>query len=116
MGLAEKVISITALQRESRQVIREQDSNELIFAIVGHVGSGTSTIAKELKLALEDIKLPGGAYDVSILKARDQIVQWGERVHEPPIITEKNDLATATRLQDLGDKMRQADSSAVARH
>jgi hypothetical protein len=31
----------------------------MVFAVVGHVGSGTSEIAKQLKIALEDIEMAG---------------------------------------------------------
>lgn len=98
----------------AREVLKAHVANELVFAVVGHVGSGTSTVAKKLKELLENPLLPGGSFEVEILKARQVIVDWargrGERLEEP----QSPDLEHARRLQDLGDAMREDDHSAVA--
>src|ERR1017187_4916606 len=48
----------------------------LSLAVVGHVGCGTSEIAESLRESLEEKTLPGGAFEVQILKARDVITDW----------------------------------------
>ena len=104
-------------QHVSHTLIRSNAANELFFAVVGHVGSGTSEVATLLRNLLEATDLPGGPYDVSILKARDEILAWANaRTHEPPT-GPADTLAFTTRLQDLGDTMRHecSDHAAVAR-
>ncbi len=108
----------------SRSLIREQASNELIFAVVGHVGSGTSEISEKLRDALENPSLKGGRYDVTIMKARDVIVAWAKShgIELPPGVLkderggkESKVLQTTITLQDLGDEMRKGgDHAAVA--
>ena len=39
--------------QNSQKVIAESVANEIIFGIVGHVGSGTTTVAETLKNILE---------------------------------------------------------------
>lgn len=103
--------------KPSKALIIEHATNEIIFAVVGHVGSGTSTIATTLKGLLENPALPGGKYEVGILKARGIIEDWANRNGEPIPSTPPNDLATTTGFQDLGDKMRsRGDWAIVARH
>jgi hypothetical protein len=63
---------------DSRTAVLEHAANELIFAVVGHVGSGTSTVADALQKLLESPGLTGGRYDAVILKARDVIQAWAE--------------------------------------
>lgn len=99
----------------SQAILREQAGHELVFAIVGHVGSGVTHTAQMLKTALEDPSLPGGAFDVTLLKARDQIVEWAKRSQRATPTSGPRDVATITALQDLGDEMREAgDHAAVA--
>lgn len=82
-------------------------ANELVFAVVGHAGSGTSTVAQSLKALLSSPDLQGGAYDTEIIKARKAIRGWadksGEQLPDDSITT----LETVKQYQDLGDKMRQ---------
>jgi ABC-type glutathione transport system ATPase component len=59
---------------DSRTAVLEFAAGELVFAVVGHVGSGTSTIAQGLRGLLQ----PRG-YDVEILKARDVIAEWATK-------------------------------------
>lgn len=100
----------------SQTILREQAGHELVFAIVGHIGSGVTHTAEMLKTALEDPSLPGGRFDVTVLKARDQILEWAARTGRPVPTTGPRDIATVTALQDLGDEMRGAgDHAAVAR-
>lgn len=100
----------------SQAIFREQAGHEIVFAIVGHVGSGVSHTARMLETALADPSLPGGRFDVTLLKARDQIVAWAARTGRPAPTIGPRDMATVTALQDLGDEMRGAgDHAAVAK-
>jgi deoxycytidylate deaminase len=94
--------------RSSQTVIREQTSNEFVFAVVGHIGAGVSTIAKDLKKELEK-----SDFQVELLKSKEAITKWaaehGRRVPEPA-----KGIDYVTALQDLGDEMRRADQAAVA--
>lgn len=103
--------------RPSRDLVLENAANELVIAVVGHVGSGTSEIAKALTELLENTTLPGGAYQANILKARKEIEDWAKENGEALPDGPANDLSSTHRLQDLGDLMRQRsnDASAVAR-
>jgi hypothetical protein len=53
-------------------VLRHYDSKELFFAVVGHVGSGTSEVAKQLEKVLASNEA-GFAFDVTVL-------EWAEPV------------------------------------
>ena len=104
-------------RRPSRDVVVEQAANELVIAVVGHVGSGTTAVAQSLSALLQSGTLGGGEYDTEILKARREIEEWASSVGEELPTSELNDLTTTIRLQDLGDQMRERhkDGSAVAR-
>lgn len=101
----------------SQEIYGGLRSGELVIAVVGHVGSGTSTIADELKTTLEAPELAGGPYDATVLKARDAIIAWADMNGRQLPATDPNDLEYVTRLQDLGDEMRHEmqDYAAVAR-
>lgn len=102
--------SVAPSERGSQAVLRVHTSPELVFGVVGHVGSGASEIAKQLAA-----KLQGAGYDVHAIKARELIVAWAERDgHSKPEGHEKPTLAFVSQLQDLGDNMRQSDHAAVA--
>ena len=81
MSNPQLVSILTSKQKgqEARELLAAQDANELIFAIVGHVGSGTSEMAKTLKSLLEGTTLPGGAYDTVIIKASELITEWATK-------------------------------------
>ncbi len=98
--------------QDSRQILIGHEARQLIFAIVGHVGSGLGFIAQSLKVILESS--PAGSYDTSIIKASNNIKEWAIANGEELPSAEKT-LANVKRLQDLGDKMRETDKSAVAR-
>jgi deoxycytidylate deaminase len=118
---SDAVIPAASLTRSSgpsaQEIYGAADSGELVIAVVGHVGSGTSTIAGRLKEALEDGSLPGGAYEATVLKARAEILGWATRngLDHPP--GKDEDLAYVKGLQDLGNEMRSRlrDHAAVAR-
>ncbi len=107
----------------SRTIVTGAASNELVFAVVGHVGSGTSEIADALDALLSETQLGGRTFETQIIKARDIIVEWaaehGQTLAEQ---TEPPRLADVIALQNLGDQMRgektlegQPDLAAVAR-
>lgn len=100
----------------SREILLKEAANELVFAVVGHVGSGTSEVANTLKGLLE-ANLPSGKFETTILKARDVIAAWATGNGEALPATNPNDLATVTAFQDLGDKMRKSkgDHASVAK-
>jgi len=91
---------------DSRGLVLKHAANELVFAVVGHVGCGTSEIAESLRDSLEEKTLPGGAFEVQILKAREVITDWARENGEAPPDDGKKGLPTTIQLQDLGDKMR----------
>lgn len=98
--------------KKAKQILVEHGANELIFAVVGHVGSGPGKIAESLKEILESS--PGGSYETSIIKASDKIKEWAQSNGEA-IPSKEKKLENVRQLQDLGDKMREKDQSAVAR-
>jgi deoxycytidylate deaminase len=122
MGLtAENVITFSGREEKSaKETIIENAANELVFAVVGHVGSGTTEIAKKLISLLQDGGAIGDIYDVSYIKATDLISEWAQKHDKPvPILgpDEKKSIAYVTQFQDLGDSMRkeQKDLAAVAK-
>lgn len=116
MGAPEIVpISRARPGKDAREILAANMANELIFAVVGHVGSGTSEIARNLKEILELPSLPGGPYDTEIIKASDRIREWAKMEGKPTPPNEVTTLEAVKNLQDLGDEMRQQDRSAVAR-
>jgi energy-coupling factor transporter ATP-binding protein EcfA2 len=80
MAAAPAKISSSAAAKgaaESKGIVLERAANEFVFAVVGHVGSGTSEIATALKGLLSGAT--GGSFDVEILKAREVIRAWGSK-------------------------------------
>ncbi len=97
-----------------REAMLRNAANEIVFAVVGHAGSGTSTVAKALHQVLS---VPALGYDVDILSARDVISGWAtsRRLEVPNAGTAK--LQGVELLQDRGDDMRKqtGDFTSVAR-
>jgi deoxycytidylate deaminase len=113
-NLASNLVKISPVSksegRESRASFRLHDSNELFFAVVGHVGSGTSLIGQVLNELLQS-----QGYESRVLKARDEITEWAQKnsiaVPELPV----DSLEKIVDLQNLGDRMRETgDHAAVA--
>lgn len=122
MALAERSIGSAAPvanqgSRNSKELIATVSSNEIVFAVVGHVGSGTSEIANKLKELLSEKDLPGGPYDTEILKAREVIVDWAHSDGRDDVPEDKHQLDSAEKYQDLGDAFRSQtqDNAAVAK-
>jgi len=111
--------------RDSRRILLESAGNELVFAVVGHGGSGTSTVANTIAQLLREIPVNdnGKGFDVVTLRARDVIAEWAVERHKPlPPKREKQLLTDVEVLQNYGDEMRSErstddtpDHSAVAR-
>ncbi|MEW6480548.1 MAG: anti-phage dCTP deaminase [Pseudomonadota bacterium] len=114
-----QVIQFRPQQRDSRSAVLDHAANELIFAVVGHVGSGTSEVAKTLESLLKTASGGLPAHDVQVFKASDLISEWAVTVgKEPPALVDgKKTLQIVETFQDLGDDMRKntADFAAVAR-
>lgn len=100
----------------SQTLVAESVANELIFGIVGHVGSGNTTIADTLKKTLEGTAQRGIKYSVALIKARAVIEEGMKRLGENIATTKDRKLiADVIRYQDAGDKLREKDHAAVAR-
>lgn len=97
----------SSTRKDSRTAIVASASNELIFAVVGHAGSGTSVIATALAELLREAELGNRSFDVHLLKAREVIRDWAQANSKtiPPDRTPPH-LEDVKRYQDLGDEMR----------
>lgn len=126
MSAAEKkkllpIASMTTSEDHSRRVLRSNASNELIIAVVGHVGSGTTTISELLEdlLTEQQLRIPGTGekkkFQVKRFKASEVITSWAEKQGIPVSKYPSDEIKRASDLQDLGDEMRKADHAAVAR-
>src|SRR6185312_133223 len=115
--MAKQIVSATGpaseIRKTAKAYVEETAANEFVFAVVGYVGSGTSEIAVALKGLLESDALPGGKFDVEILKARKIIGDWATRNGLSPPSTPSNDLGTTQAYQDLGDRMRSSGDHAI---
>ena len=89
------------------KTLRELNANELVFAVVGPVGSGTSWISTALAGLLSNESYRA---DVHIIKASDVITTC---MADP--LPNGDTLQKVTALQDAGDRMRERDPAAVAR-
>lgn len=88
--------------------LRDLRANELVFAVVGPVGSGTSWVANTLAALLRNSRY---AMDVHIIKASDVITQWATSARVP--IDTSTTFAKVISLQNAGDAMREGDAAAV---
>jgi Flp pilus assembly CpaE family ATPase len=53
-------------ERDSKKTVLDHAANELVFAVVGHVGSGTSEVAQKLASLLSESSPGIPAHDVEI--------------------------------------------------
>jgi len=109
--------------KDAKGIVLGQAANELVFAVVGHVGSGTSVVANQLATLLRDTVYQGVSFEVEVLKARNVIEEWAKSKElalptqlDPPSLNQVN------ALQDYGDQMRsevnkngESDHAAIAR-
>lgn len=110
-----KIEPAKAGSQVASKAIQSTRSNELVFAVVGHVGSGTSEVTKMLAKVLTEKQ-----YDVHTLKARDVISKWassrGKSVPAASGPSSQPLLKEVERLQDLGDEMRAQKLGGVSEH
>ena len=106
----------TGSTADSQELSKQLASRELVFGIVGHVGSGTSKVGENLADVLARQEFEGKKYQCTIVKAREVIEEWACR-HGEAVPADSNRLVVdVEKLQDLGDKMRATgDLAAVAR-
>ena len=92
------------------QILRDLSANELVFAVVGPIGSGTSWVAEALSNLLSS-----DAYGMAphIIKASEVIKVWTQS-HHTFNIDETSVFSKITSLQNAGDEMRLSDPAAVA--
>ncbi len=111
--LPDALVQLTSSRgHSSRDLVMSYDSRELFFAVVGHVGSGTTEVAEQLRTVLESEEA-GPPFQVILLKARRVITDWArERDLEVP---SEEGLDQVVALQNHGDAMREGDYAAVAR-
>src|ERR1019366_9657922 len=119
------IVGHSAADRGSRAVVLGSDSNELVFAVVGHAGSGTTLVAKALAVVLKETSFNNSSFDVTVLKARDVIKSWAEKHGQKlplPRAEGERLIEDVETYQDLGDEMRkqltsngEQDHAAVAR-
>lgn len=118
---AENVFNISKMKvKSSRDTVIQNSANELIFAVVGHVGSGTTEVARKLINLLEDASAIGRTYEVTYIKATDLISEWARKsgLSVPGQKSgEKKTIGYVTEFQNLGDTMRERskDLAAVAK-
>jgi deoxycytidylate deaminase len=111
---------ISRAGKSAREALVRNAANELVFAVVGHVGSGTTEVANKVVNLLKDESAIGQVYDVSYIKATDSISTWatkaGKKIPEVAPGAKKT-LAYVTEFQNLGDAMRKEtnDLAAVAK-
>ena len=102
--------------QSSQKVIAENVANEIIFGIVGHVGSGNTTVAQTLKKTLEAQTSGGQRFKVAIIKARTVIEESMKKLGRPiATVNDKKLIADVIKYQDAGDELRKEDHAAVAR-
>jgi deoxycytidylate deaminase len=92
-------------QRETRELLNGLASNELIFAVVGPVGSGTTFVAKALE------QLAASALNTKHVKLIKASLVIGDKL--PSSSSGETRLTHAQYLQDAGDALRKQDPSAV---
>ncbi|WPG36934.1 anti-phage dCTP deaminase [Variovorax sp. EBFNA2] len=105
---ASSVVS-TFKRRDARTVLNEQASPELIFAVVGPVGSGTTWVAEALA-TLSKASIEGA--EIKIIKA-STVIENAAKQNGNEIAAEAARLTRATFLQDAGDNLRKEDTAAV---
>ena len=100
----------------SKELNKSNSARELVFGIVGHVGSGTSIVAQDLREILAHQTVSDEKQQAIVLKARKVIESWAS-AHSEDLPTQDTPMMEAvSRFQDLGDQMRSTgDHAAVAR-
>ena len=116
---ASKVLSLRRTIKDSRKAVLDHAANELVFAVVGHAGSGTTAVAQTIVDLLCESSVTPARYDVEIIKATDIIADWARRTERqlPSMDNGRKTLQTVDGFQNLGDAMRLTtrDHAAVAK-
>ncbi len=99
---------------DAHEMVAEQVSNELVFAVVGHVGSGTTKVAEALRDVLRATRVGDQAFSVDIIKARKVIEEGMKQRGAALEVGEGKTLTDVIKYQDAGDKLREADHAAIA--
>jgi len=100
---------------DARAQVVAEGAHEFVFAVVGHIGSGTSYVAKAFEKLLQTRSRP---FQTTTLKARDVIEDWAKKGSLSfPGREQPRNIDTASTWQDLGDEMRRLtkDHAAVAK-
>jgi deoxycytidylate deaminase len=84
-----------------RESVLKFAANELVFAVVGYAGSGTSTVAQSLNQLLGR-----EGFEVHAIRARELIETWAKSNGENLPLDAAVTVANVEIFQDLGDKMR----------
>jgi deoxycytidylate deaminase/dephospho-CoA kinase len=108
---AQEPIAISRLpsgssRSDSKGLVQDSAANELVFAVVGHVGSGTSFIARRLQSILGD-----SGYETKLLKATDILSEQQESVERFMATS----IERAKTMQGHGTAFRKEDPAAIAR-
>ena len=82
--------------KQSQALVTDEKANELVFAVVGHVGSGTTAVAEVLRARLMEEE-KGIKYDVHILKARQAIIDWASGSGKALPSEDRTDLTVVIR-------------------
>ncbi len=102
--------------KPSPELDKVNRSRELVFGIVGHVGSGTSTVANDLCEILSQQQSDEYRQEAVVLKARSVIEAWALSQGQQLPTDDTPKMEAVQRFQDLGDKMRSSgDHASVAR-
>jgi deoxycytidylate deaminase/dephospho-CoA kinase len=109
---ADVMKTATSSRPNAKTEVLAEAAQEFVFGVVGHIGSGTSNVARAFKELLERQKPP---FEANIIKARDVIEDWAKKVEkEFPAAGATKTITIASQWQDLGDEMRNKDTAAVA--
>ncbi|QPS09563.1 hypothetical protein I6G66_05945 [Delftia acidovorans] len=95
----------------ANDVIEGLVTNEIVFAVVGPAGSGTSWVAEALKTQIADGRKK---YSVHPIKASEAISGWADRNQHSVELSDDKKLEKTSRFQDLGDEIRKGDPAGVA--
>lgn len=96
--------------KNSTEIISQNRSREIFFAVVGPVGAGGSRAIEALNRACAD-----SGYKTELIKASSLIRQWHEENGNAPLMYGEKTLDLVEDYQNAGDKMRERDSAEVAR-
>jgi hypothetical protein len=99
----------TGNDADGRLIIQRSRSSEIFFAVVGPVGAGASRARESLERACA-----AAGYTPQCIKVSEIIRHWGA-ARDRDVKPEMKPLEKVKHLQNLGDEMRKADPTYVAR-